>query len=580
MADINRIKNNIRSMIDQGAPESDIDGYIDSEGVTLEELQAPSNAMPSADTPAPPPPPSLSMLDVGQQAIQNFPKSAMQAGKDIVTPFMEPVETAKALGNLGLGVIQKAIPGRQESEKYADALGEYFANRYVKPGAIKRTIANDPAGFLLDLSTVLSGGATAGARLPGQAGVIAQKAGKVAQAIDPTVLAYKGITKAPGVLASKTAEVVGGLGTGTGGAPLIEAAKAGLTDPFIGRQGQRAKDFRAGINETANLQEVVDDAKRAVLELKKEKSVKYREQLTKLGKNPTIIEFDDIQKAVNEANKISTFKGQNLRPATNDLQSKIQELVGDWRNLDPKEFHTAEGLDALKQQINNIDIPLDQKSSLAVRRNVTSSIKDAINKADDTYADMMKDYQKAAKRIDDLEGELSLGARGKPSTAYRKLTSALRDNVQTNYGQRKRMVDLLESKGATSVAPTIAGEALRPIIPRGLNKYIATLGTIGLGAGAGFGVGLPAIAAGAAALPFMSPRLMGELAYAGGRTAGTLGKALPIKTAQTLGRTIGDMPLARRAGQVLTNPATRYGAFQTGRMANQQEDPYLLRTGR
>ena len=116
MADINRIKNNIRSMIDQDAPESDIDAYIASEGVSLEELQAPSNAMPSADTPAPPPPPSLSMLDVGQQAIQNFPKSAMQAGKDIVTPFMEPIETAKALGNLGLGVIQKAIPGRQESE--------------------------------------------------------------------------------------------------------------------------------------------------------------------------------------------------------------------------------------------------------------------------------------------------------------------------------------------------------------------------------------------------------------------------------------------------------------------------------
>lgn len=531
-----------------------------------------------ADTPAPPP--SLSMLDVGQQAIQNFPKSALQAGKDIITPLTEPVETAKALGNLGLGVIQKAIPGRQESEKYADALGEYFSDRYVKPGAIKRTIANDPAGFLLDLSTVLSGGATAGARLPGQAGVIAQKAGKVAQAIDPTVLAYKGITKAPGVLASKTAEVVGGLGTGTGGAPLIEAAKAGVTYPLFGRQGQRSKDFRAGMDETADLLEVVDDAKRAALELKKEKNAKYREQQAKLGENPTIIEFDDIQKAVNEANKISTFKGQNLRPATNDLQIKIQELVDNWRNLDPKEFHTAEGLDALKQQINNIDIPLDQKSSLAVRRNVTSAIRDAINKADDLYADMMKDYQTAARRIDDLEGELSLGARGKPSTAYRKLASALRDNVQTNYGQRKRMVDLLESKGATSVAPTIAGEALRPGIPRGLNKFAATLGTLGLGTGGLLaGVGAVPLMAGAALLPFMSPRLMGELAYGGGRTAGTLGKALPIKTAQTLGRTIGDMPLARRTGQVLMNPATRYGAFQTGRMANQQEDPYLLPTG-
>ena len=58
MADINRIKNNIRSMIDQDAPESDIDAYIASEGVSLEELQAPSNAMPTpplASTVAPTP---------------------------------------------------------------------------------------------------------------------------------------------------------------------------------------------------------------------------------------------------------------------------------------------------------------------------------------------------------------------------------------------------------------------------------------------------------------------------------------------------------------------------------------------
>ena len=45
-------------MIDQDAPESDIDAYIASEGVSLEELQAPSNAMPTpplASTVAPTP---------------------------------------------------------------------------------------------------------------------------------------------------------------------------------------------------------------------------------------------------------------------------------------------------------------------------------------------------------------------------------------------------------------------------------------------------------------------------------------------------------------------------------------------
>lgn len=39
MADTDRIKRNIRKMIDMGAPEADIDGYIASEGVTLEQLR-------------------------------------------------------------------------------------------------------------------------------------------------------------------------------------------------------------------------------------------------------------------------------------------------------------------------------------------------------------------------------------------------------------------------------------------------------------------------------------------------------------------------------------------------------------
>lgn len=40
MADIAKIKRNIQRMIDQDAPESDIDAYVASEGVTLEELRA------------------------------------------------------------------------------------------------------------------------------------------------------------------------------------------------------------------------------------------------------------------------------------------------------------------------------------------------------------------------------------------------------------------------------------------------------------------------------------------------------------------------------------------------------------
>lgn len=46
MAEIDRIKRNISKMIDMGAPESDIDEYVASEGVTVEQLQAPAQPKP------------------------------------------------------------------------------------------------------------------------------------------------------------------------------------------------------------------------------------------------------------------------------------------------------------------------------------------------------------------------------------------------------------------------------------------------------------------------------------------------------------------------------------------------------
>ena len=136
-------------------------------------------------------PTSLSISDMISMAVDNLGPSAVQAGKDLVTPFVEPVETAKALGNLALGTAQKLYPGEQSSEKYADAVGQFFAKRYGGVEELKNTIAKDPAGFLLDFSTILSGGGTAAARLPGKAGKIARTAKAVGDTLDPITVAAK-----------------------------------------------------------------------------------------------------------------------------------------------------------------------------------------------------------------------------------------------------------------------------------------------------------------------------------------------------------------------------------------------------
>src|SRR4030095_903240 len=110
-----------------------------------------------------------------------------------------------------------------EEEKMVDALGEFFKDRYGGIENVKRTLATDPVGFASDLSIFLTGGGSVAAKAPGVAGQAAKIVGTVGRTIDPLSVGIKAVQGA-GHVAS---EVVGGIGTGTGGQSLRTAAKAG-----------------------------------------------------------------------------------------------------------------------------------------------------------------------------------------------------------------------------------------------------------------------------------------------------------------------------------------------------------------
>jgi len=115
---------------------------------------------------------NYSLSDVPGAARRNVLKSAVEFGKNVVEPFISPVQTFKGLGDVLGGVMEPVTPDvmyGDEALKNAKAaragVADFFANRYGGYENLKRTVAEDPIGFLGDLSTVLTGGAVGAGKL-------------------------------------------------------------------------------------------------------------------------------------------------------------------------------------------------------------------------------------------------------------------------------------------------------------------------------------------------------------------------------------------------------------------------------
>ena len=129
------------------------------------------------------------------------------------------------------------------------------------------------------------------------------------------------------------------------------------------------------------------------------------------------------------------------------------------------------------------------------------------------YAKTMKAYSQASDQINDLTKTFSLRETAAPDTTARKLQSVMRNNVNTNYGRRTRLMEDL-ARYEPDLPAALAGQAMSSPTPRGLQSLAAVAtGMTGLGGATGVAAFNPMSLA---ALPFMSPRIMGEAAYGAG----------------------------------------------------------------
>lgn len=413
---------------------------------------------------------------------------------------------------MGLAMAGKSAPAALESLLTAIGSGGFSTGSKVAPGVLP---------FLKDqgvraLGGAVSGGAAAGLVNPEDAGMGALAGGALPGVVKAAGEAGKLVGRGASTLAQNTL----GMTTGAGAETFGTAYRAG-------KEG--GTSFLDNMRGNVPMTDVLDSAKDALSKMRVERGNQYRSGMVDIAKDKSVIDFAPIDRAVSSLQQMGSFKGQVINKNAAGTVDEVSGLVNQWKNLDPAEYHTPEGLDALKKAIGDIrDATQFGTPGRKAADTAYNSVKAQIDMQAPTYAKVMKDYSQASEALTEIEKSLSLGNKAAADTSMRKLQSLMRNNVNTNYGNRLNLAKTLEDKGA-EIMPAVAGQAASSFTPRGLQGLAAS--------GAGFASFTnPATLA---ALPFTSPRLMGELSYGlGAMNRGIGGAAGRVGggAAQLLGR--------------------------------------------
>lgn len=513
-------------------------------------------------------------FDVTQMLV-NTPGSLYQNTLGgLLEAVQSPVQTAQNLADVVAGGVYNVLPGpvqrglsaiefnpeaQQRASKMASAVGQEFKQTYTTPEGFKQTMQQDPFRILGDVSMLASGGATATARFP----QVSRTLARISDVTNPVTTAMQAASAIPKVLGATTTNVLG-MTTGVGPEAVRTAYQSGL---------EGSKAFLANIRGDVPMTDVLDLAKTNLQNMQQVKQAAYRADMKNIAKDQTVLSFKNIDDALAKANDVATYKGQVTNESANAVLQKMRAEVDAWKNLDPTQFHTPEGLDALKKKIGAIqeDIPYENKTARTVAGGIYNSVKDEISRQAPEYARVMKEYSDASELVREMERALSLGQKSAADTAMRKLTSVMRNNVNTNFGLRLDLVRQMEQQGGNQLLPSIAGQSMSSTLPRGLAPQIAGVSAIP-SAVQGLMAGTTPLTL--AAAPMFSPRLVGESAYGLGAAQRMIAQSRP---AQTMA------PAAAKAklmlGSIPMSPEqARIAALLAGRSIQpyQQQMPGLL----
>lgn len=255
-------------------------------------------------------PTTIPLRDVPAQAIESFPESIVNLGRDIFQAVARPRETVEALTEVAVGGVQRLIPGEQPQEESFNQMVEFFKERFGGIENLKRTIAEDPAGFLTDLSSVATG---AGGVLP----LIGRTGGRIGQ------IARTGETIARGAALADPFAAIGK------GMSLLAAEGIPRTSTSL---------VKSAIKPSAALSpKLTSGQKLARADLLAEEFINRGLKFNRKSIDSLEVGIKEIQDEISQITARETLKGKTIRTA--DVVNSLDEIT---ENLDQLGFVTPD----------------------------------------------------------------------------------------------------------------------------------------------------------------------------------------------------------------------------------------------
>jgi len=447
---------------------------------------------------------------------QNILPSGQQFVYDMIQPFIDPIDTAKDIAALTSSVANKLfVEGTQENEQLADAVGEYFKERYGGLENIKQAFKKDPFGVVSDIMLVGTGvgAAVKGVGTATKLGNVA-KAGQALQTtsryLDPATAVEKGV----GGVLKTGGDTALAIGTAFSGANLNEALRAGreggdLQKDFLSqmRGGDPARpvellkqlgtDFKTGLvprmkrdiakNVQKNVFDPTEEVNRRPIETKilndadntdlpdtQSKQFDAEEIIIDKRRGDFRSVFDEWQEIKNDDSLWKRSATGEDKPVPQadvmDVFNGIDKLMKE--TLTDPGLQTLENLNKLQQQLGKFYKVYSQKQdpsdkglvNKAVTR-IQNKVKQSIIDVDETYKEGLDAWTEVYKLQNKLSTDFGIAPNKTDQQILTKIRKIARDNENVKYGPSLKALEDIDPEGR--IVSMIAGQEMRQFRPSG-----------------------------------------------------------------------------------------------------------------